>query len=205
MKFQQNTRIFNAKIGDAFVTHAWRTIIQRSHGIHSLHLQREQRTADNQHERPMDLYNVDRTFEFILFAGSPVEALCQGLMAAAGELHHEGTRISIRPDENHGMTTAIPSFFGAPPSCNQLPCTSFSDDLLGVPGIRRYASNNGTLRGHRNNLWNFKRTGLAPSEVTETYKTSKSGDGAPLSQFAQKSHVNKWCHSEPDRSVRPNA
>ena len=140
--------------------------------------------------------------------GWPLEALCQGLMAGVGWLHHEGTRISIQRDENHGRTTAIPSFFAAPPSCRKTSLHQFlTDDLLGVPGIPKYAqakeafSNSGTLRGHRNNLYNFSRTGLATSEVTETYRTSKSGDGIPPSQFAQKSHVNKWCHSEPDRSI----
>ena len=140
--------------------------------------------------------------------GWPLEALCQGLMAGVGWLHHEGTRISIQQEENHGRTTAIPSFFAAPPSCRKTSLHQFlTDDLLGVSGIPKYAKakeafrNSGTLRGHRNNLYNFGRTGLATSEVTGTYRTSKSGDGVPASQFAQKSNINKWCHSEPDRSI----
>ena len=50
-------------------------------------------------------------------------------------------------------------------------------------------------------MYNFGRTGLASSEITETYKVKQESDGLPASQFAQKSHINKWCHSEADYNV----
>lgn len=107
------------------------------------------------------------------------EALCQGLMANIGWLHGEGARIRLPAPGNP------------------------TNDLLEVDGVPSHAKaeksfcNTGTLRGHRNNLYNYGRTGLATSEITES-------DGLPSAEFAQKSHINKWCHSESDRSATGN-
>ena len=46
--------------------------------------------------------------------------------------------------------------------------------------------------------------GWPPGEITETYKTKMESDGFPSAEFAQKSHINKWCHSESDRSATGN-
>ena len=55
----------------------------------------------------------------------------------------------------------------------------------------------GTVRGHRNNLWNFRRSGLS----SECYKTSLTDPGIPQSKLASKSLVNKFVHSERDASI----
>ena len=136
------------------------------------------------------------------------EALCQGLAANVGWLHSEGARIRISAAEQHQRTPWIPAFFGAPASCRKSSLHGYiTGKLLQSDSTPEHArpkqcfSNAGTLRGHRNNLWNFGRTGLASSEITETYKVRNEGDGVPASQFAQKSHINKWCHSEADYNV----
>ena len=143
--------------------------------------------------------------------GWSAEALCQGLMANVGWLHSEGARIRMSPQEMHQRTTCIPAFFGAPPSARKSSLHQFlTSELLGGDAIPAHAQasqsfcGTGTLRGHRNNLFNFGRTGLSSSEVTETYKTKSESDGVPASQFAQKNHINKWCHSEADRSITGN-
>ena len=111
-----------------------------------------------------------------------VQALCQGLMANIGWLH-------------------------SPSQCSKSRLHSFVTNDLEVDGVPSHAKaeksfcNTGTLRGHRNNLYNYGRTGLATSEITETYKTKMESDGLPSAQFAQKSHINKRCHSESDRSA----
>ena len=136
------------------------------------------------------------------------EALCQGLAANIGWLHSEGARIRMSVEEQHQRTPWIPAFFAAPPSSRKSSLHGYiTNKLLQGDRIPQHASpkqsfcNTGTLRGHRNNLYNFGRTGLASSEVTETYKVKQESDGVPASQFAQKSHINKWCHSEPDYNV----
>ena len=136
------------------------------------------------------------------------EALCQGLVANVGWLHSEGARIRISAEEQHQRTPWIPAFFAAPPSSRKSSLHGYiTNKLLQGDRIPEHARpkqsfcNTGTLRGHRNNLYNFGRTGLASSEITETYKVKQESDGVPASQFAQKSHINKWCHSEADYNI----
>jgi hypothetical protein len=71
----------------------------------------------------------------------------------------------------------------APPSASKSRLHSFVTNDLEVDGVPSHAKaeksfcNTGTLRGHRNNLYNYGRTGLATSEITETYKTKMESDG----------------------------
>ena len=83
----------------------------------------------------------------------------------------------------------------------------FVQELLDVPslpaGLRASAciATDATSKGHRNNLWNFRRSGLSTTELSECYKTSYTDAGIPQSKLASKSLVNKFVHSERDASL----
>ena len=73
----------------------------------------------------------------------------------------------------------------------------------GVPDVVRHGTCtavDGTLRGHRNNLYNYGRSGLSTDEISSAYKTSQSED-AVGNHFANRQKMCTFVHCETDSVV----
>jgi hypothetical protein len=140
-------------------------------------------------------------------AGWHAEALLQGVCVNTGWLEHHATRIRLRPGEAHERTPLIPGHYGAPPSNGKSSLLKWITKYLldfdfgDLDAGMKCMVASGTVRGHRNNLYAHRRSGLASSEVTETYKTSATDSEISRSLLANKSMVCKWVNSEDDASI----
>lgn len=129
----------------------------------------------------------------------PEEAFHQGIMALIGWMEHHGTRLHVRGPSGHSRTTNVPALYGAPPSMRKSSMLSYLQKLLDsedIPEILREwraCCGDGTLRGHKNNLYNYSRSGLVNSEVSTAYKTSMSDDVAGA-HFASRAAWSTWAH-----------
>ena len=132
--------------------------------------------------------------------------LCAGLFALTGFLEHHGTRLLASEQEKHMRVPTIAAFWGSRASQRKSSLLEWVMKFLENPelpeGLRGCAcmTNEGTARGHRNNFYNFNRSGLFTSEVSEVYKTSFTDPGTPTSKMASKPQLNKWLHGEKDKS-----
>ena len=162
----------------------------------------------------------DLTFDTALLAPIPImvavnttsavsgwhaEALLQGVFANTGWLEHHGTRIRLRPGEAHERAPGIPGHYGAPPSNGKSSLLRFILKFLLPEGdvgeAMRCQVASGTTRGHRNNFYNYRRSGLATAEITEAYKTSATDPEISRAQLANKSMICKWVNAEDDASI----
>ena len=130
-----------------------------------------------------------------------------GLFALTGFLEHEGTRLRMNQAEKHARAPTIAGIFGSQAPRRKSSMQKWMLDLLECDelpdGLRsgKCLTSDGTLRGHRNNLFHYKRSGLFTSEISETYKTTFTDPAIPLAKLASKTHLNKWLHIEFDKSI----
>ena len=125
-----------------------------------------------------------------------------------GWLEHLDTRLKIHPGEEHSRTPTLAAFHGSRASNRKSSMQKwFLEDLLGATGLPEGVKDScciatdGTIKGHRNNLWNYKRSGLSSTEISECYKTSLTDPAIPPSKLASKSLMNKFVHGERDASI----
>ncbi|CAJ1375581.1 unnamed protein product [Effrenium voratum] len=136
------------------------------------------------------------------------EAALQGLFTVTGWLEHVDTRIQISEGEEHARTPTLAAFFGSRASNRKSSMHKWLlQELLdidtlphGVKGSAAIATD-ATMKGHRNNLYNYRRSGLSSTELSETYKTSWTDPSIPQAKLAAKSLINKFVHSERDASL----
>ncbi|CAJ1403999.1 unnamed protein product, partial [Effrenium voratum] len=136
------------------------------------------------------------------------EAALQGLFTVTGWLEHVDTRIQISEGEEHARTPTLAAFFGSRASNRKSSMHKWLlQELLdidtlphGVKGSAAIATD-ATIKGHRNNLYNYRRSGLSSTELSETYKTSWTDPSIPQAKLAAKSLINKFVHSERDASL----
>ncbi|CAJ1410204.1 unnamed protein product [Effrenium voratum] len=164
----------------------------------------------------------DSAFDINLLAPAPIitavqtmckaqgwcaEAALQGLFTVTGWLEHVDTRIQISEGEEHARTP-LAAFFGSRASNRKSSMHKWLlQELLdidtlphGVKGSAAIATD-ATIKGHRNNLYNYRRSGLSSTELSETYKTSWTDPSIPQAKLAAKSLINKLVHSERDASL----
>ena len=131
-----------------------------------------------------------------------------GLFTVTGWLEHVDTRIQISEGEEHARTPTLAAFFGSRASNRKSSMHKWLlQELLdidtlphGVKGSAAIATD-ATIKGHRNNLYSYRRSGLSSTELSETYKTSWTDPSIPQAKLAAKSLINKFVHSERDASL----
>jgi hypothetical protein len=115
------------------------------------------------------------------------EGLHQGLLTNIGWLEATDTRLILRQGDDHTRSTAVPGFGAMPPSYRKSSEHKFivrrSVDVENAPDEIRQGLcqvREGTLRGHRTNLYNYSRSGIATDEASTTYKTRQTEDTQSL-------------------------
>ena len=131
----------------------------------------------------------------------------RGFFALVAFLENETTRLKVTPDEKHTRTPAIAAMFGSGASRRKSSMLHWIIFLLNEEALPQGLRDgmcmaaDGTIRGHRNNFFNYRRSGLLTSEISECYKTSFTDASNAASKLASRSHLNKWLHGEHDKSI----
>ena len=113
----------------------------------------------------------------------PQEMIHQGVLSNTGWLEEVDTPLSFRRGDDHERTPNISSGGGAPPTMRKSSAYKF---LLRKLLSRCRASLqdggctcvNGTMKGHRTNLHNTRRSGVTTDELSTVYKTSWTEEGS---------------------------
>ena len=137
----------------------------------------------------------------------PQEFLHQGILANTGWLEEVNTRLRHRENDEHQRTPNVPAIAGMPPTARKSSLHTFiTKTCLSGPRVPDRISTgqccctDGTLKGHRTNLYGHRRSGISTDEIACAYKTKQSFDATGI-HFATKQKMCTWLHCEPDSSV----
>ena len=136
------------------------------------------------------------------------EALLQGLMVNTGWLEHHCTRLLEREDDQHGRTPNLPAFGAGDPSARKSSLKRYITKILwdcpAAPDEIRsglIASGDGTIRGHRNNLLQFNRSGTVGDEVTSIYECGPLSEHAKGIHWIPRQKMNTYVNCECDAVI----
>ena len=137
----------------------------------------------------------------------PQEMLHQGILANTGWLEEVNTRLRLREHDEHERTPNVPAISGMPPTARKSSLYTFitSTCLSGsqVPAKLqkgKCCTTDGTLKGHRTNIFNHRRSGISTDEIACAYKTKQSQEAQGI-HFAVKQKLCTYLHCEADTAV----
>ena len=135
------------------------------------------------------------------------ELIRQRQVANIGCLEQVDTGLAISAEDEHTRTPDVPSMAVAPPSMRKSSAHKFiTKTLLSGGRVRKILkegsclSETGTIKGHRTNLYNYRRSGIATDECSCAYKTKDTEEGKGL-HFPARQTMCQWVHCESDSAV----